>query len=214
MSTSWKTLAAIGAAAITVVGGCSGSSALSPAASPPASVAATTGAASAPASAPASVAATPEASNDHVLRVAMGSPGEPQIKVWDAVAKQYMTAHPGTKVEMNYQQDDLYETIGLQQLLAGRNAPDIYFEWTGERLRTRLNDGYAADITDAFKTGPLAGLFDDATLAQYTIDGKVVMVPYSADVTTVIWYDKAILATAGLQPPATWSDLLATCDAL
>ena len=105
----------------------------------------------------------PQASNDHVLRIAMGSPGEAQIRVWDDVAKQYMTAHPETKVEMNYQQDDLYETIGLQNLLAGRNAPDVYFEWTGERLKQRQKDGYVADITEQFKSGPLKGLFTDVT---------------------------------------------------
>jgi raffinose/stachyose/melibiose transport system substrate-binding protein len=209
MNRSWKTLAAIGAAAVTALAGCAGSGVASPAASPVASTAPT-----ASASIAATPAATPAPSNDHVLRIAMGSPGEAQIKVWNDVAKQYMKAHPETKVETNYQQDDLYETIGLQQLLAGRNAPDIYFEWTGERLRTRLNDGYAADISDAFKTGPLAGLFDDATLAQYTIDNKVVMVPYSADVTNVLWYNKKILADAGVQPPGTWADLLAACDTL
>jgi raffinose/stachyose/melibiose transport system substrate-binding protein len=213
MTRSWKTLAAIGAAAVTVFAGCAPSGAVSPAASPAASVA-PTASASASASAPASPASTPAVPNDHVLRIAMGSPGEAQIRVWDDVAKQYHAAHPETKVEMNYQQDDLYETIGLQNLLAGRNAPDIYFEWTGERLRTRLNDGYAADLTSAFKSGPLAGLFDDATLAQYTVDGKVVMVPYSADVSNVLWYNKAIFADAGIQPPATWADLLAACDKL
>ena len=90
---------------------------------------------------------TPE--NDHVLRIAMGSPGEAQIRVWDDVATQYMAAHPETKVEINYQQDDLYETIGLQSLLNGKNPPDIYFEWTGARLEQRVKDGFAADITDA-----------------------------------------------------------------
>jgi len=154
------------------------------------------------------------AQNDHVLRVAMGSPGEAQIRVWDDVAKQYMAAHPETKVEMNYMDDDLYETIGLQNLLAGKNAPDIYFEWTGARLEQRDKDGFAADITDAFKSGPLAGLFDDATLAQYTLDGKTKMVPYSADVTNVLWYNKQLLADAGVQPPKTWEELLAACDAL
>ncbi len=142
----------------------------------------------------------PAASNDHVLRVAMGSPGEAQIRVWDDVAAQFEAAHPETTVEMNYQDDDLYQTIGLLNLLAGRNAPDIYFEWTGARLAQRNKDGFAADLTEAFKTGPLAGLFDDATLEPYTIDGKVVMVPYSADVTNVIWYNKAILADAGVSP--------------
>ena len=90
----------------------------------------------------------------------MGSPGEAQIRVWDDVAAQYMAAHPETKVEMNYQQDDLYQTIGLPTLLAGKNAPDVYFEWTGERLKQRQKDGYVADITEQFTSGPLKGLFD------------------------------------------------------
>ena len=154
------------------------------------------------------------AENDHILRVAMGSPGEAQIRVWDEVKAQFEAAHPDTKVEMNYQNDDLYETIGLQNLLAGKNAPDVYFEWTGARLAQRNKDGFVADLTEAFKSGPLAGLFDDATLSQYTIDGKVSMVPYSADVTNVLWYNKKLLADAGVQPPKTWEELLAACDAL
>jgi raffinose/stachyose/melibiose transport system substrate-binding protein len=153
-------------------------------------------------------------SNDHVLRVAMGSPGDAQIRVWDNVAKQFEAAHPGTKTEMNYMDDDLYQTIGLPQLLNGRNAPDIYFEWTGERLNQRVKDGFAADLSEAVASGPLAGLFDDAVFGQATVDGKKVLVPYSADVTNVLWYNKAILADAGVEPPTTWEELLAACDAL
>ena len=154
------------------------------------------------------------AKNDHVLRIAMGSPGEAQIRVWDKVAKQFQAAHPETKVELNYLNDDLYETIGLQNLLAGRKAPDIYFEWTGSRLAQRVKDGFGADLTKAFKSGPLAGLFDDAVLAQYTLDGKVVMVPYAADVTNVLWFNKQIMTDAGVQPPTTWAQLIAACDTL
>lgn len=151
---------------------------------------------------------------DQTLRVAMGSPGEAAIAVWDAIATQYEAAHPGWKVEMNYPQDDLYEQIGLQNLLADRNPPDIYFEWTGSRMAQRYADGYAADITDAVRSGPLAGLFDDAVFPSATIDGKVVMLPYTADVTNVLWYDKQALADAGITPPTTWDELLAACDTL
>ncbi|HEY7525180.1 MAG TPA: ABC transporter substrate-binding protein [Candidatus Limnocylindrales bacterium] len=151
---------------------------------------------------------------DNVLRIAMGSPGEAQIRVWDGVAAEYEKAHPGTQVDINYQEDDLYSTIGLQNLLSGRNAPDIYFEWTGNRLEHRVAEGYAADITEAVKSGPLAGLFEDATFTPMTIDGKIVMVPYSADVTNVLWFNRAILADAGVTPPATWAELLAACDTL
>ena len=86
-------------------------------------------------------ASTGSGSDDNVLRIAMGSPGEAQIRVWNAVADQFMKDNPDTKVEINFQDDDLYQTIGLPNLLNGRNAPDIYFEWAGSRLETRYADG-------------------------------------------------------------------------
>lgn len=151
---------------------------------------------------------------DNVLRVAMGSPGEAQIRVWDSVAAQFMKAHPDVKVEMNYQDDDLYQTIGLPNLLNGRNAPDIYFEWAGSRLEQRLSDGFAADLSDAVTNGPMKGLFDPEVFDSVTVDGKVIMVPHAADVTNVLWYNKAILADAGITPPTTWDELLGACDTL
>jgi raffinose/stachyose/melibiose transport system substrate-binding protein len=151
---------------------------------------------------------------DNVLRVALSSPGEAQIRVWDDVAAQFEAANAGIDVEMNYQEDDLYSTIGLPNLLAGRNAPDIYFEWTGARLEQRNADGYAADLTTAVRSGPLTGLFEDSTFGPATVDGKIVMVPYSADVTNVLWYNTQILADAGVEPPTTWDELLAACDTL
>jgi raffinose/stachyose/melibiose transport system substrate-binding protein len=151
---------------------------------------------------------------DTTLRVAMGSPGDAGIRVWDDIAAQFEAAHPGVDVEMNYQDDDLYETIGLPNLLAGRNAPDIYFEWTGSRMAQRAADGYAADLTEAVTSGPLAGLWDEGVFTAASVDGKVVLVPHTADVTNVLWYNVPLLAEHGITPPATWPELLAACDAL
>jgi raffinose/stachyose/melibiose transport system substrate-binding protein len=149
-----------------------------------------------------------------VLRVAMGSPGAPGIRVWDDIAAQFEAANAGVKVEMNYQDDDLYQTIGLPQLLAGRNAPDVYFEWTGSRMAQRYEDGYAADLTEAVTSGPLAGLLDEGVFPVASVDGKVVLLPHTADVTNVIWYNVPLLAEHGVEPPTTWEELLAACDAL
>jgi raffinose/stachyose/melibiose transport system substrate-binding protein len=151
---------------------------------------------------------------DTTLRVAMGSPGAPAIAVWDSIAEQFEAAHPGVDVEMNYMDDDLYQTIGLQQLLAGRNAPDIYFEWTGSRMAQRAADGYAADLTEATTSGALAGLFDPSLLGAASVDGKVVLVPHTADVTTVLFYNVPLLAEHGVEPPETFEELLAACDTL
>jgi len=153
-------------------------------------------------------------SDDNVLRIAMGSPGEAQIRVWDDVAAQFEAANPDITVEINYQDDDLYQTIGLPNLLNGRNAPDIYFEWAGARLEQRAADGFAADLTEAVTTGPIAGLFGDDVFTSLTVDGAVVMVPHASDVANVLWYNEDIFADAGLTPPTTWDELLATCDAL
>ena len=158
--------------------------------------------------------ATGALAQDTTLRIAMGSPGDAGIRVWDDIAAQFEASHPGVDVEMNYQDDDLYQTIGLPNLLSGRNAPDIYFEWTGSRMAQRNADGYAADLTDAVTSGPLTGLMDEGVYGAATIDGQVVLMPHTADVTNVLWYNADILSEQGIEPPTTWDELLAACDAL
>lgn len=154
------------------------------------------------------------AGDDTTLRIAMGSPGEAQIRVWEAVAAEFEEANPDYTVELNFQDDDQYQTIGLPNLLNGRNAPDIYFEWVGSRLETRTADGFAADLTSYVEDGPLTGLLAEDAYAAATIDGQITMVPHIADVTNVLWYNEDIFAEQGLTPPTTWEELLETCDAL
>jgi raffinose/stachyose/melibiose transport system substrate-binding protein len=148
---------------------------------------------------------------EKVIRIAMGSPGKAQMRVWESVASQYEEAHAGWKVEINFMDDDQYQTVGLPNLLNGRQAPDIYFEWVGDRLATRVADGFAADLT-SYVDGPLAGIWDPGVFTSATVDGKVSMVPHIADVTDVLWYNKQLFADAGVEPPATIDDLVAACS--
>lgn len=150
---------------------------------------------------------------DTVLRISMGSPGEAGIRVWDAIAADFEAAHAGVDVQMDYQDDDLYETIGLLNALNSPNPPDIYFEWTGSRMAQRAADGFAADLTE-YVSGPLAGIWDDAVWPSASVDGKVVLVPHTADVTNVLWYNVPLLAEHGVTPPTTFEELLAACDTL
>jgi len=152
-------------------------------------------------------------SDDGILRVAMGSPGEAQIRVWDEAAAEFEEEH-GVKVEMNYQEPNLYETIGLPNLLNGRNAPDVYFEWAGSRIETRKKDGFVVDLTSAVEDGPIAGLFDDDVFDAVTIDGEIVLIPQAEDVTNVLWYNTDIFDDHGITPPEDWDGLLAICEQL
>ncbi|TDD95317.1 ABC transporter substrate-binding protein [Actinomadura rubrisoli] len=155
-----------------------------------------------------------QGADDDVLRIAMVSPGEAQIRVWKDIAKQYEKAHPGMKVQLNFQDDDLYQSVGLPSLLNGRKAPDIYFEWAGDRLATRVKDGFAADVGSYVGNGPLKGLIGDSAYNLMKVGGKTVMVPFASDVTNVLWYNTKVMSGAGVAPPKTWDELLAACDTL
>ena len=148
------------------------------------------------------------------LRVAMGSPGEAQIAVWDQVAAQFEADNAGITVEMNYVDDDLYQTIGLPNLLSGRDAPDVYFEWAGSRLAERNAGGYAADLTSYMTSGVLSGICDDSAFSSGEVDGKLLLAPHKADVTNVIWYNVDIFNELGITPPTSWEDLMETCQAV
>ena len=83
----------------------------------------------------------------------MGSPGEAQIRVWESVAEQFEAANDGWKVDLNFQDDDMYQTIGLPNLLNGRNAPDVYFEWVGNRLLDPTPTGSSPTCPRSSRTG-------------------------------------------------------------
>lgn len=150
--------------------------------------------------------------DEQVLRIAMGAPGKAQVRVWESVAEQYEEANEGWEVELNFVDDDQYQTVGLPNLLNGRNAPDIYFEWVGDRLATRVADGFAADLSE-YVDGPLADIWDPGAFTAGTVDGKVSLVPHIADVTDVLWYNSSLYDEVGAEPPATVDDLIATCSA-
>lgn len=148
------------------------------------------------------------------IRVAMGSTGESVDSVFTKLKVAYEKKYPGRTVEIVIQENDTYETIGLTNLLTSRNAPDVYFERPGTRLATKVEDGYAADITDAVNGPEFAGRFDAEAYNGMQIDGKTYMVPWSGDVTNVFWYNKAIFTANGITPPTTWDEFLALCAKL
>ena len=153
-------------------------------------------------------------SEPFTIRVAMGSTGEAVDSVFTKLKVAYEKKYPGRTVEIVIQENDTYETIGLNNLLTSRNAPDVYFERPGTRLATKVEDGYAADITEAVNGPGFTGRFDSEAFNGMQIDGATYMVPWSGDVTNVFWYNKAIFTANGLTPPTTWDEFLALCAKL
>lgn len=147
--------------------------------------------------------------DDVVIRIAMGSSGDAVDSKFDDLKEQYEELYPGRKVEIIVQEDDIYQTTGLATLLSSREAPDAYFEWSGPRMRNHVADGDGADVSEYLAGEAFAGRFDDGAFTGMDVDGKgIYMVPWTGDVTDVVWYNKEIFDDLGLSVPATWDEFM------
>ena len=149
------------------------------------------------------------------IRIAMGSSGDAVDQGFDVLKERYEDKYPGRTVEIIIQEDDVYQTTGLATLLTSREAPDAYFEWSGPRMRGHVSDGDGADVSKALEGDLFAGRFDANAFNNMDVDGSgIYMVPWTGDVTNVIWYDVDVFDELGLDVPTTWDEYLEANQAI
>jgi N,N'-diacetylchitobiose transport system substrate-binding protein len=98
----------------------------------------------------------------------------------------------------------------LDTALAGSDAPDVVELGNTDMPKYVFNQAFAEIDKSRFENSStwLTGLSDPCTL-----DGKVYCVPYYAGARVLI-YRTDLLTASGIQPPKTYSDLLAAADKL
>ena len=159
--------------------------------------------------------ATADHGGDVTIRIAMGSSGDAVDSQFDVLKAQYEEMYPGRTVEIVVQEDDIYQTTGLATLLSSREAPDAYFEWSGPRMAQHVADGDGADIEAAMAEAPFSERFDESAFNNMDVDGSgIYMVPWTGDVTNVVWYNAAEFDALGLSVPTTWDEYLDVNQAL
>jgi N,N'-diacetylchitobiose transport system substrate-binding protein len=124
-------------------------------------------------------------------------------------ASQRFTAETGAQVKVEYQQW-ANRAARLSTALAGKDAPDVV-EMGNTDMPKYVFDGAWAEVDKSkFENSSnwLTGLSDPCTF-----EGKVYCVPYYAGARVLI-YRTDLLQAAGVQPPKTYSDLLAAADKL
>ncbi|HEY61534.1 MAG TPA: extracellular solute-binding protein [Anaerolineae bacterium] len=139
---------------------------------------------------------------------------EERVNTYEKIAESYMAEHPEVEIRIVP-----IEEAGIAQRIATAQAanrlPDIV-RMGVERVAAFAADGIldedasasaiAAIGQDDFRAGPLAMVTDPAT-------GKPAAVPFDGWI-QAIWYRSDVFDALGLNPPISWDDINASCDAL
>ena len=129
------------------------------------------------------------------------------------VARRFEAANPGTRVEMQYLENESFKKK-LTTLLQSPDKPHIVYSWAGGVLREQVKAGVIEDLTDSMVPA-WRDTISASALSLYTVNGRVWGVPM---ITTQVgfFYNKGLLAKAGVDASAirTWDDLLAAVKKL
>lgn len=134
------------------------------------------------------------------------------------VKAQFEAAHPGITVKLDpiaAAENDYYTKIDLM-MGSGSTAPDVVYEDTF-LINSDIKAGYLTPLDSYLATWSDWSQFPDtAKAAARGIDGKTYGVPMGTD-TRALYYNKAILAKAGIAmpwAPKTWQDVLDAAKAV
>jgi raffinose/stachyose/melibiose transport system substrate-binding protein len=130
------------------------------------------------------------------------SGNEARDKIWDETIKRFEAENPGVKIIPNVYENEPYKT--KLKTVSGDDFPDIFYSWGGGWLRSFIDVGQVADITEYTKG--VEDLIGPARKNFAVFDGKVYGLPYSVG-TTILYYNKEIFAKYNLQPPTTLEEL-------
>ena len=152
-----------------------------------------------------------------MIRVWSHQGQEAENRAMRGIAKAFNAAHAkqGVRVDLSFFPDFQY-TEKLSIAAAARDLPDAF----------DLDGPLVARLVDAGLLAPLDGWFDRATLADFlptliqqgTVHGRLYALG-AFDSAVVLYYDRALLARAGVTPPPdgegwTWDEFMAACGKL
>ncbi|WP_052353789.1 ABC transporter substrate-binding protein [Neobacillus jeddahensis] len=104
-----------------------------------------------------------------------------------------------------------YMTTKLPVAFANNEGPDVFMISPGDFTKY-ANAGIMADLNPYFPDGAKAD-FQEAAINAVTIDNKVLALPFESELVG-LYYNKKMLADAGVEVPKTWDELQAAAKKL
>lgn len=130
----------------------------------------------------------------------------------DAMMQAITVRHPSLQILTQGFEHEAFK-LGIRAILRGEGAPDIISNWAGQRTKVLAEAGMLTPVDDVWRMHRMDDVFPPALREACTYGGKRYGVPV-----TMHWvgffYDTALFATLGLEPPRTWEAFLAVCEAI
>jgi raffinose/stachyose/melibiose transport system substrate-binding protein len=130
------------------------------------------------------------------------STGEEQQLLKDIV-KAFNSSDARQTMKAQFFQNDPYKNK-LRVSLGSDAPPDLFYNWGGGILESYVQ----ADTVQPLGDGVDTDRFLSSVMEAVTFDGQVYGFPNGGMDPVVFFYSKPIFAENGLEPPATWADLL------
>ena len=140
-----------------------------------------------------------------------GISGSGSQQLYGASIDEWNKAHPTEKIKISYFANDPYH-IKIRTAVGANSAPTIIFGWAGGALHSYVKAGKVVDLTSA-----VAGIKDKiipSVLGQGVVNGKVYALPMNSVQPDMLYFNKDLLAKAGIGVPKTWDDILASIPKL
>jgi len=130
-------------------------------------------------------------------------------KAYQDAVTQYNQQHPASKITLQLFSNEPYKQKLLVAMGAG-NPPDVFFNWGGGILKSYIDAGNVMDLTAEITKDPTwKSRFFPSVLAAGTFGGKIYGVPINGMQPVVFYFNKKVFQDVGVQPPKTWSEMLA-----
>jgi xylobiose transport system substrate-binding protein len=101
----------------------------------------------------------------------------------------------------------------MRTAMGSPNAPDIFFNWGGGSISDFVDEGMLVDLTDIIAEEPeLRDGFLPTIMDAGAVDGQYYGIPMRGVQPVILFYNEAVFADAGVEPPATWEDLTAAVE--
>ena len=102
-------------------------------------------------------------------------------------------------------------TAAINRMVGGKPSTAMQFN-TGKQFDELVENGMLADLDDVAAEGNWKKVVPPIFIDAVTRKGKIYAVPVNIHGQNWLWYNRAVFEKAGVQPPATFAELLAALE--